>query len=107
MSFILLLISVLFSIVLIVLLTSAFKYNSFLSMLITSILLGVVVLPSKNVVPVIAQGFGDTMKSIGIIVILGIMIGLTLERTGATISMAKAILKLTGKNKAGLAVGIT
>jgi gluconate:H+ symporter, GntP family len=107
MNFTLLVTCVLLSIVLIVLFTSVLKYNTFLSMLITSVLLGVIVLPSKNVVAIIAQGFGDTMKSIGIIIILGIMIGLILERTGATISMAKAILKLTGKNKAGLAIGIT
>ena len=53
------------------------------------------------------QGFGDTMKSIGIIIILGIMIGVLLEQTGATISMANAILKMTGINNAGLAIGIT
>ena len=107
MSFTFILTSVLLSIVLIVLLTSTFKYNTFLSMLLVSMFLAILILPSKDIVPTIAQGFGDTMKSIGIIIILGIMIGLILEKTGATISMAKAILSLTGKSNAGLAIGMT
>lgn len=107
MSFTIILTSVLLSIVLIVLLTSAFKYNTFLSMLLVSMFLAIFILPAKDIVPTIVQGFGDTMKSIGIIIILGIMIGLILEKTGATISMAKAILSLTGRSNAGLAIGMT
>ena len=107
MSFPLVLSLVLLGIALIVLLTSWLKHNTFLSMFIVSLLLGVVVLPAKDVVPIITQGFGDTMKSIGVIIVLGIMIGVLLEKTGATLSMAKAILQLTGKDKAGLAIGIT
>jgi gluconate:H+ symporter, GntP family len=107
MSFPVVLSLVLLSIALIVLLTSWLKHNTFLSMFIVSLLLGVVVLPANDVVPIITQGFGDTMKSIGVIIVLGIMIGVLLEKTGATLSMATAILRLTGKNKAGLAIGIT
>jgi GntP family gluconate:H+ symporter len=58
-------------------------------------------------VPIITQGFGDTMKSIGVIIVLGIMIGVLLEKTGATLSLAGAILRLIGKDKAGLAIGAT
>ena len=98
---------VLLGIALIVLLTSKLKHNTFLSMFIVSLLLGIAVLPAKEVVPIITQGFGDTMKSIGVIIILGIMIGVLLDKTGATLSMATAILRLTGKDKAGLAIGLT
>ena len=107
MSFAFILTAVLLSIVLIVLLSSVFRYNTFLSMLIVSILLGITILPMKEVVPTITTGFGNTMKSIGIIIILGTMIGVLLEKTGATISMANSILRLTGKDKAGLAIGMT
>ncbi len=107
MSFAFILAAVLISIVAIVLLTSTFKYNTFLSMLIVSIVLAIIMLPATSVVPSITQGFGDTMKSIGIVIILGIMIGVILDKTGATISMANAILRLTGKDKAGLAIGMT
>lgn len=107
MSFPVVLSLVLLGIALIVLLTSWLKHNTFLSMFIVSLLLGVVVLPARDVVPIITQGFGDTMKSIGVIIVLGIMIGVLLEKTGATLSMATAILRLTGKDRAGLAIGIT
>ncbi len=103
----LVLLFVLASIVLIVLLTSKFKCNIFLSMFVVSLLLGIAALPVNDVVPVIKEGFGGTMKSIGVIIILGIMIGLLLEKTGATLSMALAILRLTGKERAGLSIGIT
>lgn len=107
MSFPFILSLVLLGIVLIVLLTSWLKHNTFLSMFIVSLLLGVIALPAKDVVPIMTQGFGDTMKSIGMIIVLGIMIGVLLEKTGATLSLASAILRLTGKDKAGLAIGIT
>ena len=107
MSFPVVLSLVLVGIVLIVLLTSWLKHNTFLSMFIVALLLGVVVIPAKDVVPVITDGFGNTMKSIGVIIVLGIMIGVLLEKTGATVSLAAAILRLTGKERAGLAIGIT
>jgi gluconate:H+ symporter, GntP family len=107
MSFPVVLSVVLLAIVLIVLLTSWLKHNTFLSMFIVALLLGIVILPAKDVVPVITQGFGDTMKSIGVIIVLGIMIGVLLEKTGATLSMAAAVLRVTGKQRAGLAIGIT
>jgi len=107
MSFPVVLSLVLLAIALIVVLTSLLKHNTFLSMFVVSLLLGIIVLPSNEVIPVITQGFGDTMKSIGVIIVLGIMIGVLLEKTGATLSMALAILRLTGKEKVGLAIGIT
>jgi len=102
-----LIIAITVSILLIIVLTSVLKYNTFFSMLAVSLLLAVIILPAEEVVPAIVQGFGNTMKSIGIIIILGITIGIMLDKTGATLSMANAILRLTGRNKAGLAIGIT
>ena len=55
MSFPVVLSLVLVGIVLIVLLTSWLKHNTFLSMFIVALLLGVVVLPAKDVVPVITD----------------------------------------------------
>jgi GntP family gluconate:H+ symporter len=107
MSEVAVLLLVLSSIVLMVLLTSRFKCNIFLAMFVVSLLLGVAALPANDVVPVLKEGFGGTMKSIGVIIVLGIMIGQLLEKTGATVSMALAILRLTGKKRAGLSIGIT
>lgn len=99
------LILVLASIALIVLLTSKLKANIFLSMFMVSLGLGLLVLAPDQVVPVIKEGFGNTMKSIGVVILLGIMIGLLLEKSGATLSMAMAILRLTGRKRADLAIG--
>ncbi len=98
---------VLASIALMILLTSKFKFNIFLSMFGVSLLLGIAALPAGDVVPAVKEGFGGTMKSIGVIIVLGIMIGQLLEKTGATASLALAILRLTGKRRAGLSIGIT
>ena len=107
MSFGLLLSLVGFSLVLIVVLTSVLKFNTFISMFVVSLLLAGLTLPAHNVVPVITEGFGSTMKTIGLIIILGVMIGVLLERTGATTSLGRALLRLTGEKKASLAVGLT
>jgi GntP family gluconate:H+ symporter len=47
------------------------------------------------------------MASIGLIIIFGAIIGVTLDYTGATISMANYILKKTGKRNAPAAISIT
>ena len=107
MSFPVLLSLVVLSIILIVILTSVLKCNTFLSMFVVSLLLGLLTLPAHDVVPVITAGFGSTMKTIGLIIILGVMIGVLLEKTGATISLAQALLRITGDRHAGPAIGMT
>jgi len=107
MSFALLLFLVVLCLALIIVLTSVLKLNTFLSMLVVSLLLGIATLPAPDVVPVVTAGFGGTMKTIGLVIILGVMIGVLLEKTGATLSLARALLRLTGEKKAGLAVGLT
>jgi GntP family gluconate:H+ symporter len=47
------------------------------------------------------------MASIGFLIIFGAMIGITLDRTGATISIASYILKKTGQQRSAQALGIT
>ncbi|HLO61034.1 MAG TPA: GntP family permease [Bacteroidales bacterium] len=94
-------------ILLIIALTSWLKINSFLSLFLVSLLLAIVVLPFADIVPALKKGFGDTMGSIGLIIIFGAVIGVTLDKTGATLSIAEFILRLTGKNNASRAIAIT
>lgn len=94
-------------ILLIIALTSWLKINSFLSLFLVSLLLAIVVLPFADIVPALKKGFGDTMGSIGLIIIFGAVIGVTLDKTGATLSIAEFILKVTGKNYASRAIAIT
>ena len=99
--------AILIGLVLIVVFTSVLKYNTFLSIFVVSLLIALGTLPLQDVVPTILTGFGNTMKSIGLIIIFGIILGLILDKTHATKSIAHAILKLTGKKNAGLAVHST
>ena len=94
-------------ILLLVILISVLKFNAFLSMLLVSLLIALIALPAAEVVPALTTGFGNTMKSIGIIIILGSIIGILLEKTGATLSIAAAIVRMTGMKRAGLAAGMT
>ena len=99
--------AILIGIVLIVVFTSVLKYNTFLSIFVVSLLIAMGTLPLQDVVPTILTGFGNTMKSIGLIIIFGIILGLILDKTHATTSISHAILKLTGKKNADLAVHST
>ena len=50
-------------------------------------------LPFKIIPQVFAEGFGKTIKSIGLLVLYGTIIGVVLEKTKATHSIANALLK--------------
>lgn len=47
------------------------------------------------------------MASIGFLIILGAIIGITLDKTGGTLSIARYILSKTGQSKSAQALGIT
>lgn len=98
---------ILIGLVLIVIGTSVLKYNTFLTIFLVSLVLAMVLLPLQEVIPTIMTGFGNTMKSIGLIIIFGIILGLILNRTKATRSIAWAILRITGERNAGLAIHTT
>ncbi len=98
---------ILTGLLLIVVSTSILKYNTFLSIFIVSLLMAMATLPLADVVPTILMGFGNTMKSIGLIIIFGIILGLILDKTNATKSIAHTIIKLTGKKNAGMAIHST
>ena len=91
----------------IIILTSKLKLDAFISLFLVSVFLAFAVLPSKTIVNTIQQGFGNTMASIGFLIILGAIIGIALDRTGGTLSIARFILSKTGENRSARALGIT
>jgi gluconate:H+ symporter, GntP family len=95
------------SIVLIVLLTSKLKLNAFFSLILVALALALATLPADNVIGTIKTGFGNTLAVIGLIIIFGTTIGVLLDRTGATYSMAWFILRFTGREKVPRAMAIT
>lgn len=95
------------SIVAIVILTSKLKLKAFIALFLVSLFLAFTTLPANIIVSIIKEGFGNTMASIGFLIILGAIIGITLDKTGGTISIAKYILSKTGENRSATALGIT
>ena len=54
----------------------------------------------------ISLGFGNTMKSIGLVIIAGTIIGAFMEQKGALQVIARKIINLTGKKRTPLAMAI-
>ncbi|WP_340064410.1 hypothetical protein [Ascidiimonas aurantiaca] len=95
-----LLLCILASILLIVVLTSRYKFHPFLALVIACFFLGIC---SGMSFPVLLrsmqEGFGGLMASIGLIVIFGSVIGVFLEKSGGALQIARYIIQLSGKKK--------
>ncbi|MGB1449055.1 MAG: GntP family permease [Flavobacteriaceae bacterium] len=77
----------------IVLGTTRYKLHPFLVLLSASIFLGLATGISPNELPLIlGKGFGKTTQSIGLLILFGTIIGVALEGSNATQTLAKALL---------------
>ncbi len=95
------------SIIAIIILTSRLKLKAFVALFLVSVFLAFTTLPPATVMTTIKEGFGNTMASIGFLIIFGAIIGIALDRTGATLSIANYILSKTGPERSVGAIGIT
>ncbi len=94
-----------FSILLIIILSSKFKFNTFYVLFIVAILVGLIAqFSGEEVIKNLKSGFGHTLEKIGLLIILGTTLGVILDKTNATISIANFILKKTGEKYAGVAI---
>jgi GntP family gluconate:H+ symporter len=102
-----LLITIFFAILFIVVACTKWKLHPFLALLIATIATGLAVgLPITDIAKTAADGFGQMMTHIGLVVILGTLIGTVLEKTGATLRIADSIISLFGKDKPVIAITI-
>lgn len=84
---------------------SKWKIHPFLAIMGISLLLSLVIgLPMEQIPNIIGSGFSSIFASIGIVIILGTLIGVILEKTGAAIKLADAILKVIGPRHPQLAI---
>ena len=95
------------------------KVHSFMALLIAAMITGIIGgMPISDItladgttqtglITAIQEGFGSTLKSTGIIIGLGVMMGGILEKTGAAERMAYSFIKKIGNGKEELALGIT
>ncbi|NMB83581.1 MAG: GntP family permease [Ignavibacteria bacterium] len=103
-----LIVAFLISVVLIILLTARFNVNAFYVLIFVGIGMGLLTgLPPEKVIQVLKEGFGNTLASIGLIIVFGTTLGLVLEKTGAAYSMAEFILRKVGNKNSPLAMTIT
>ena len=113
MSTFLLFALIIVSVVLMILAISKLKMHPFIVMTVIAILCGVVGgwlfpetgLTLSEVINKVNSGFGSIMTSIGIVILCGTIIGTILEKTGAALTMANAILKVVGKKNSVVAMG--
>ena len=98
----------LIGITLIVILTARYHIHAFFALLIACFVVGLgVQMPASEIITVVKDGFGNIMKSLGLIIVLGTTLGVLLEHTGSTKVMAGFILKKVGEKNAALAMSIT
>ena len=105
--------TIIVAVVLMVLAISKLKMHPFIVMLLIAMAVGLfwgIVDPDSGLTPIevvnqIKSGFGSMMTSIGIVILCGTIIGTILEKTGAALTMANAILKLVGEKNSVVAMG--
>ena len=105
MSGITLIITFAISIVVMILAISKFKLHPFLAIMGTSLVLGMIVgIPLKDLPGVLGAGFSGIFTSIGLVIILGALIVIILEKTGAAVKLAEIVVGIVGKKRPELAM---
>ncbi len=100
-------ITILLSIAAIVLLITKLKLHPFLSLLLVSIVTGLASgMEPVGVIGSIKDGFGGTIGKIGLVIILGVLIGAFLEKSGGAMVLANNMLAVIGKKRVITAMGV-
>lgn len=84
-------------ILLLILLTTWGRMNTFLAFLLVSVLAGILLqLPLNKVMIAVQKGMGDTLGSLVIIIVLGAMLGKLVAESGAAQQIAAVLMKAFG-----------
>ena len=93
------------AIVLLIITISKWGVHPFLAIMGIALTLAVIIgIPLDTIPTTIGKGFSSIFTSIGIVIILGTLIGLILEKTGAAIRLADAIIRIIGVKHPQLAI---
>lgn len=94
MSLVLILLAV---IAFIVIATSRFNLHPFLTLVLAAFITAFACgLPAGDVAGIISGGFGSILGYIGLVIVLGTVIGVILEKSGAAITMADTVVAILG-----------
>ncbi|MBQ2913647.1 MAG: GntP family permease [Bacteroidales bacterium] len=93
------------AIVLLIVSISKWGVHPFLAIMGISLVLAISIgLPLETIPATIGKGFSSIFASIGIVIIFGTLIGIILEKTGAAIRLADAIIRIIGEKHPQLAI---
>lgn len=95
------------AIALILVLVIFFKLHAFLSLILVSIATALAAgIPMSAVVDTLLDGFGGTLASVALLVGLGAMLGRLVETSGGAKSLADAMVRIFGEQRAPFALGV-
>lgn len=87
--------------------TAKLKMHAFLALLLTAFGFGILSgMPLELVIKSVNDGFGGTIGSIGIVIVLGSVIGTFLEKSGGAWRLAEGLLKVTGKKNVPMTMSV-
>lgn len=93
------------SVALIIALSTKLKVHAFLSLIFAALFFGLL---SGMSLDVLAQsinaGFGETLGKIGMVIVLGVIIGEFLEKSGGAHTLAEAVIKVIGRKNVAAAM---
>ena len=101
-------IGLLIALIFIVLTAVRYKLHPFLSLLGGALIYGFISgMSPLQLVESVNEGFGGLMKNIGLIILIGVMIGTFLERSGGAMALANSILQWLGDKYVTLAMMVS
>ncbi|WP_115717544.1 GntP family permease [Gallaecimonas mangrovi] len=104
MSLVLILLAI---IAFIVVATTKLKMHPFLALLLAAFIAAFAYgLPTATIAKTVSSGFGGILGYIGLVIVLGTIIGVILEKSGAAITMADSIIKVLGERFPGLTMSL-
>lgn len=85
--------------------TASFKLHPFLALVFAALGYGLFTgMPLDQIIQSVNNGFGNTIGSIGIVIVAGCIIGQFLEESGGAYVMARSVLGITGQKRVPLAM---
>ncbi|KXI27344.1 GntP family permease [Paraglaciecola hydrolytica] len=95
------------SVVAIVGLTTKLKVHPFIALLLVALAYGFVAgMPSDVIITSVNEGFGKTLGSIGLLIVLGVIIGAFMESSGAAYTIADWVLSKVGRKRVPQSMGL-
>jgi GntP family gluconate:H+ symporter len=93
---------------LLLILIAKWKWHVFLALLVPLILFGIIPgIKQDNFIKAFETGFGKTLGTIGVVIVLGSIIAEALKHTGAIKVITRSIIQLVGSRRMPLALTIT